>query len=245
MFKWERTHHTRELTAFLWVGLLRITGQLHLLEVHLERDEKKMFYTKVNADWKLAWRQLSTYRHGSISNGPLGDGSVASANDRPRLVQGLHADLLTVYQQLHFAVLHAQGQLVPVSVKQLLHASEGPEHLVPAWADVEEVQGAIVVLEAQTNLLLALQVADLPQVPGSLGCFFVCLKCRDDGVVARKPIWIDIAGGGTVRWVDFVICQSTFTVYCGIKIWNKMLVLLLQISKCHCKLCRVLVVVFF
>lgn len=38
MVKWEWTHHTRELAAALWVGLLRVAGQLHLLEVHLERD---------------------------------------------------------------------------------------------------------------------------------------------------------------------------------------------------------------
>lgn len=223
MFKWEQTHHTRELTAFLRVGLLRITGQLHLLEVHLERDETKIFITRVNAGWKIAWQQLPTYRHGAISNGPLGDGSVASADNWPRLGQRLHADLLTVYQQLHLAVLHAQGQLVPVSVKQLLHASEGSEHLAPARADVEEVQGAIVVLETQTNLLLSLQVADLPQVPGSLSCFSVCLKCSDDRVVARKAIWIDITvegqwGGWTLSSVSQHL-ESLVELKCELKCW--------------------------
>lgn len=82
---------------------------------------------------------------------------------------------------------------MPVAVKQLFHAGEGPQHLAPARAGVEEVQRARVGLETQANLLLSLEVADLPQVPGSLGRFFGYLKRSDDGVVGGKSVWIDIA----------------------------------------------------
>lgn len=38
--EWERTHHTGEFAAALWISLLWVTGHLHLLEVHLERDKR-------------------------------------------------------------------------------------------------------------------------------------------------------------------------------------------------------------
>lgn len=149
--------------------------------------------SKISRNITFATQKLSTYRHRAILSGPLHDGSVASVDDWPWLIDRLHADFFTVDQQFHLAALHTHGQLVPVTVKQLFHAGEGSQHLASARAGVEEVQRARIGLETQANLLLSLEVADLPQVPGSLGSFFGYLKRSDDGVVGGKSVWIDIA----------------------------------------------------
>lgn len=68
-------------------------------------------------------------------------------DDWPWLINRLYADLFTVYQQLHLVAFHTQRQLVPLAIKQLFHTMEGPQHLAPMGAGVEEVQGACVTLE--------------------------------------------------------------------------------------------------
>ncbi|TNN67206.1 hypothetical protein EYF80_022544 [Liparis tanakae] len=139
------------------------------------------------------WDSHAGGRDRAISRGPLNDGGVPSLDDWPRLIDGLHADLFAVYEQLHFPALHTQRQLVPVAIKELLHAMEGPQHLAPTGARGEEVQRARFALETKAYLLPTLGVADLPQVPGFLGGVFGHLERGDDGVVGRKAAWIHIA----------------------------------------------------
>lgn len=165
---------------------------------------------------------MSTYRYRSISCSPLDDGGVASSDDWPWLINGLHADLLTVYQQLHLTALHAQRQLVPLSIKELFHAMEGPQHLAPMGASVEEVQRACVALETQANLVSPFGITNLPQVPGFLGCVLGHLKCGNDRVVGGKSIWIDIAVAewwGTQSWLTsyrgFSLQKITIESFCG------------------------------
>lgn len=73
---------------------------------------------------------------------------------------------------------------------------EGPQHLAPMGAGVEEVQRACVTLETQAHLLPSLGVTDLPQVPGLFGSVLGHLKRCDYGVVGGQSIWVHI----TVPW---------------------------------------------
>lgn len=111
-------------------------------------------------------------------------------DDRPWFIDGLHADLFTVYQQFGLTPLHTQCQFMPCSIKQLFHTSERPEHLASMRAGVEEVQRACVALETKAHFVPAFGVADLPEIPGFLGCGFIYLECSNDRVVCRKSIWI-------------------------------------------------------
>lgn len=160
--------------------------------------------------WRSTWRRRKellkhsayvwgskrlTYRHGAVPAGPFNDGGVPWEDHWPQLVHRLHLHLLAVYEQLHLIGLHAQGQLVPLTIKYPLHATEGPHHLSGVRAGVEEVQRAGITVETQAHLLLSLGVTDLPQVPGLAGCVLSDFKRGDDGEVGGKSIWIHIAVG--------------------------------------------------
>lgn len=82
---------------------------------------------------------MSTYRYRAISCSTLYNGGISLVDDWPWLINGLHSDLFTVYQQFHLAALHTQSYLVPLSIKHLLHTMEGPQHLAPMGACEEEV----------------------------------------------------------------------------------------------------------
>lgn len=114
--------------------------------------------------------------------------------DGPLLSDGRNADLAAVHQQLDPPALDAQRQLVPLAIKQLLHAgAEGAQHLGPPGAGVEEVQGPRVAVETQAHLLAAFGVTDLPQVPGPLGRVRSQLERGDYGVVGGEAVGVDVA----------------------------------------------------
>lgn len=125
---------------------------------------------------------------------PLHYGRVSLAEGGSRFVEGLHVHLLTVHEQLGLTGLHAQGQLVPLTIKQLLYLVEGAQHLCPTVGPrVEEVKGACVAVEAQAHLLATLWVAHLPQVPGVTGGVFGHLDRGNDGVGRGQAVRVDIA----------------------------------------------------
>lgn len=126
-----------------------------------------------------------THRNWPVTYSPLDDGGKTLPDHRPWFIQKLHADLLTVHQQLHLLSFYTQCQLVPLTVKEFFHPLKGPQHLCASWAGVEEVQGFSVALKTKAHLVPALRIADLPQIPGCFSSVLGHFEGGDDRVVWR------------------------------------------------------------
>lgn len=113
-------------------------------------------------------------------------------DDGSGIVDGLHAHLLAIHQQLDLIALDLQRQLVPLAVEQLFHPVECAQHLGATGAGVEEVQRSCVALKTEAHLFTSIGVADLPQVPGPLGGVLRHLKRGNDGVVGGQAVGVHI-----------------------------------------------------